>query len=532
MNTVATSHSATNGELPTASTLPLATAKAGNVWPVIFLLALTHYVLTANQGPQWQDSGEQQIRMMEGRIEHMHGIALMHPVHFYFGRLAYLFLPLEAGFAITLVSGIAAAIALANLAVLLSWMGVSRLAMLSAVGGLMLAHTFFEHATHTESYMLVAALLTLEWVLLARYFQTGKGKWLAGIFFVNGMGIANHMLATLATPVYGALLLLHLIGRGLARRNAGQQASWWIWLAPLCWLLGMLPLLQLMYVDYSHGHDLVATLRSTAFGTYAHDVVNTRVSLKGLLLAVGFCGYNFPNLLLPLVLVGLSSIRGHSHGKLLWCLFIQLMVYGAFVVRYSIVDQYSYFFVIYLYFCVFAALGFDRACLWMGAVRARALRWMVPVSVALTPVIYLAVAHTLEARGMVRGMVGNKPYRNGYQAFFMPWGYGEDYAQALNDAVQSLVGDDGIAIFEERMTSFALRYQQIEQRLPADVEIEVIGAGPYEAVLLDRIRIALEDGRSVVLVPRDRDVPPSLPGFSLERIGDIYRVLLLSDNPT
>lgn len=41
------------------------------VWLITFLIAFALYALTANKGPQWQDSGEQQIRMMEGRIEHM-----------------------------------------------------------------------------------------------------------------------------------------------------------------------------------------------------------------------------------------------------------------------------------------------------------------------------------------------------------------------------------------------------------------------------------------------------------------------------
>jgi len=489
------------------------------VWLITFLIAFALYALTANKGPQWQDSGEQQIRMMEGRIEHMHGIALMHPVHFYLGRWAYLLLPIEAGFAITLVSAFAAAIALANLNLLLAWCNVSAVARCCAVGGLMLAHTFFEHATHTESYMLVAALLTTEWLLLAAFLRSQRWPWLVFLFFVNGLGIANHMLATLATPVYAVVFTCFLLRRDKNKVPLGSMAA-----IPLAWLVGLTPLLMVMYDDYQQGHDLIATLKSTAFGTYANDVVNTRVSLKGVGLAMGFCGYNFPNVLLPLVPVGLIAGRRKLPRLLYVSLLTQAAIYGLFVIRYSIVDQYSYFFVVYLFFAVFAAVGFDTVRLRLQPTLARWFGLLAAISVAITPLIYMATAATLEARGMLRGMVGNKPYRNGYQAFFVPWGAGDDHVDQLNNAIMQAVDDDGTVLFVERMTSFALCYQQIEGRLSSDVSIDVIGDGPYASEMLADIKAKLNEGSTVVLVPRDRDHPPALPGFELERTGDIYLV--------
>ncbi len=491
------------------------------VWLITFLIAFALYALTGNKGPQWQDSGEQQIRMMEGRIEHMHGIALMHPVHFYLGRWAYLLLPLEAGFAITLVSALAAAVALANLAVLLAWYNISAVARYCAVGGLMLAHTFFEHATHTESYMLVAATLTCEWLMLAVFLRSRRWHWLILLFFVNGLGIANHMLATLATPVYAVVSAYFLLRRDEYKVPLGS-----IVVIPLAWFVGLAPLLMVMYDDYQQGHDLIATLQSTAFGTYANDVVNTRVSLKGVGLALGFCGYNFPNILLPLVPVGLIAGRRRLTRLLYVCLLTQAAIYGLFVIRYSIVDQYSYFFVVYIFFAVFAALGFDAVRWWLRPKRALWFAWLAAISVALTPLIYMATAATLEARGMLRGMVGNKPYRNGYQAFFVPWGVGDSHVDQLNNAIMHAVDEDGAVLFVERMTSFALHYQQIQGRLSSDVSIDVIGEGPYAIEMLADIKAKLNEGRTVVLVPRDRDHPPALPGFELARTGDIYLVRL------
>jgi len=499
------------------------------IWWLTFLFAFALYTLTANKGPQWQDSGEQQIRMMEGRIDHMHGIALMHPVHYYLGRWSYLLLPLEAGFAITLVSACAAAMALANLAVLLGWCNISLLARCTAVGGLMLAHTFVEHATHTESYMLVAALLTTEWLLLSRYFATRSGWWLVALFFVNGVAIANHMLAALAGPVYAVVLLGYLLGSDAEKRASKRLIT--ALTVSVAWLIGLTPLLLVMYDDYQVGHDLVATLKSTAFGTYANDVANTNLSAKGLALSLGFCAYNFPNLLLPLIPWGLLKGRRVVPRGVWWCLLAQFVIYGLFVIRYSIADQYSYFFIVYVFFAFFAAFGLDHVLKAFKEQRARWVAALVIFSVAVTPAIYARTAHELKKRGILRGMVGNKPYRNGYQAFFVPWGAGDTYAQQLNSVVKEAAGENGIVLFTERMTSFAVRYEQIEGRLPDDVRLRIIGAGPYDDELLDEIRAHLNNDRQVILVPRDRDHPPPLPGFELKRyertfVEDIYWVLL------
>lgn len=71
-------------------------------------------------GRQWQDSGWQRCRIVTGQIDHQRGLALVHPVQYYLGRLAIRRPGIEPALAITWVSSIAGAVAVANVALTLS----------------------------------------------------------------------------------------------------------------------------------------------------------------------------------------------------------------------------------------------------------------------------------------------------------------------------------------------------------------------------------------------------------------------------
>ncbi len=492
-------------------------------WLIAFLVAAVIYTITADKGPQWQDSGWHQTRIMSFDIDHPFGLALTHPVHFYLGRLSLAVLPLEPGFAITMLSVVAAAVAIANLFTLITLLGARRPAAAVASFGLLLAHTFFEHATHTESYALVAAFLTTEWLLLARFQKHRRLSTLAVLFFVNGIAVANHNLAIIAAPTYAVVAAL-AIRHGWTRSQKRSTARFGAYL-PIAWLVGFQPLLFLMLKHWQANGDIVATIRSAAVGDFADAVMNTGLSAKGLAFAAGFCAYNFPNLLLPLLPVGLAAAWRNSNRLVVRVLFIQFALYALFVTRYAIVDQYSYFFVLYLFFALFMGLGLDALLKRLTQSRRRIALALIALSVAATPLTYIATARVLEDRGAFAGMVGNKPYRNGFTAFFLPWGIGKQYAEQLNDAVVAICGPDDLILFEETMSRFGVQYAQLTGRLNPSIEIRVIGTEALDETTRDMIAITLDAGRNVVLIPRDRDKPRELEGYRLERVGDIYRVL-------
>ena len=101
-------------------------------------------------------------------------MALCHPVQYYLGRAAIRLPGLAPVFAITLVSAVAGAVTVANLALAALWLTRRPAAAGIAVAGLALSHTFWMHATHTESYTLTAACLSAEWLFLAAFVTGGR----------------------------------------------------------------------------------------------------------------------------------------------------------------------------------------------------------------------------------------------------------------------------------------------------------------------------------------------------------------------
>ena len=82
-----------------------------------------------------------------------------------------------------------------------------RKAALLAAASLALANTFWQMATLTETYTLTAALLSAEVWCLVAYGQSGRVSALWAMALFNGLGIANHMLAALTTPVVACVVL-------------------------------------------------------------------------------------------------------------------------------------------------------------------------------------------------------------------------------------------------------------------------------------------------------------------------------------
>ncbi|MCA9256975.1 MAG: DUF2723 domain-containing protein, partial [Phycisphaerales bacterium] len=360
------------------------------LWWIAFAAACLLFAARTNRGAQWQDSGLHQVRIITNDITNRYGIATSHPLHFYLGRIFKSLLPIEPGFAISLVSAFAGAIAVANIALLV--MRFTRNAWASAFAAITLAlgHTFWQHATHTETYTIVAALLTAEWLCIERYLATRRGRWLALLFLANGLGVANHMLAALST-----LADVTLLGFAILKRHVNWKL---LFACAATWIVGCTPLLEYMLRDYLFRDDLGKTIHSALFGEYADSVLNTSMSIKSLAMALGFVAYNFPGVALPLAIYGIARGRRQVPDALRRILHVEATIYTLFVLRYSIVDQYSYFFVIYLFVALFAGVGVERLREWMRPGRLRMAYAVAFVTALWTPIVYLAAAHLLEKR--------------------------------------------------------------------------------------------------------------------------------------
>lgn len=494
------------------------------IWCVAFAVALIVYAGTANRGPQSQDSGWQQLRIVTGQLEHPYGFPLYHPLQYYLGRAAISLSRLEPAFAITLVSSTAAAVAVANLAAAMALLTRRRDVALIAACAFMLSHTFWMHATYTESYALVAALLSGEWLCLALYVRSGRGHFLALLLFLNGLGISTHLLAVLATPVDAAVLWQAVRRRRLPRGTLLLGLAFWFVGASLY----VLPVIR----EAVRTGDVLATLHTALFSNYRSEVLNVRLSSGMLLLTAGFFIYNFPGLTLPLAGVGLIG-RKTVPRTVKRVLTVQLILYAGFALRYSVPDQYTFYFPIYMVLTVLSGAGLARLRRGEKRTWRKAILAAAAVTAAWTPLVYVTAAKLVSRSGAFAAMVKNKPYRDGYRTFFIPWGRGANELTRVNETAQALAGADGIIAVRDRMQLFGVRYAQAVGYLPETVTILDIAGKSAEQVSTER-RALLEEclatGRPVVLVPVDRDRPDSgIAGTCWERVGDLYRLSGLVD---
>jgi hypothetical protein len=490
-------------------------------WLAIFGASLLLYVSTADCGPEWQDSGWQQLRILRRQVEHPLGLALIHPLHHYLGRAAVFCLRfLEPAFAITLVSALAGAIAVANVACTVLIVTRRYSAALVACTALAFSHTFWQHSTHTESYALTAALLSGEWLCLALFSMTGRANLLFAVMLLNGLGLSNHLLASIATPID----LLVLVVAWRSRRLGKSQVI----ISLLALLAGAMPYLCLITMEMIHSHSVGGVIHSALFGSFGPAVLNTSISMTMLTNSAGYVLYNFPSLTIPLAALAVMrrrSLQSANHywawpGMIMNILLAELILYALFLARYAITDQYTFFIPLHAIIALLAGLG---AATLTGQHREKWIGLALILNV-ISPLTYMATARELEGRAAFPAIEG-KPYRNGYRSMFVPWGRGDEHAQRLNEAALNLAGQDGIILVVDPMIGFSLDYSQILGRIPLGVSLRSIAtltperAAPIRTAMSD----ALSNHKPVVLVPAQKDRPDTyFEDANWQRRGDLY----------
>lgn len=515
------------------------------IWLGFFVVFLTLYVCTANRQVDWLDSGWQQYRIVGGELNHPRGLALCHPLQYYLCRFALRILNgIEPAWAMTLVSSLFGAVAVANIGVLVYLLcdrttrhsadlfGSPRtspkklrvfIAIISALA-FGLCHTFWQHATHTESYTIVAALLSAEWICLALYSMRPYAWLLVILALLNGLGVANHLLAGFATPVDVVIILWAIVTRRASVRVG--------LLCAMVWLLGSLPYSILVMSEGLHSGDWDATIRSAIFGKYTTNVLNTKMTKTATVLFFAYFIYNFPGLTIPLGMIGVSS-RRFAPSWLWWALTVELGCYLLFVVRYAIVDQYTFYFPVYALLCVFAGVGLAHVVHRVHRFR-RLLISMSFFTAIWQPLVYISVTEVISRTNWLERRVSAKPYRDPFRAFFIPWGIGESYAVELNRAIERLVHDGDLVILADHLSGFGVRYWLALGRLP-EIQLHELTVRPTDEELDDLREILKERyaaGDTVVLVPRNRDRPNLLiDEAEWERVGDIYVLRRFTPQP-
>ncbi len=487
---------------------PSETPSALRVWLVLFAASLALYALTANRGAQWQDSGEHIWRVITGCVLNPRGLALSHPLHYYLARLAIAPGWFEPACAITLVSALFGAVAVANTYGCVLALTRNRTAAAIAAVSLATAHTVWQMATITETYTLVIALLSAELWAMVLFEKTGRPKFALLMALMNGLGIANHMLASLTTP-----LVLFVACHGLYRRR--------LTIIPLLggmglWLLGSFPYSAMCLAEWARSGDFSATLASALFGKdFASAVLNAAPTARNAAVTVGFVALNFPNLLLPLAAWGVQSVwRGGKYRLAYGYLFAALICHAIFAVRYKVVDQHTFFLPTYLLLCIFA--GVRLAALLASSKKSTRRRIIATViaALAITPIVYAVAPAAARSLHVLGGIERHKPYRDDYDYLLTPWSFAETSADRMSRHAVKLADDSAVIIVEDSMAEPAIRYQLRQQSRDNFV---------IPASDLGDIKAWASEHASFVLVPRDRNAPATpTPRGTWHRDGDLY----------
>lgn len=485
-------------------------------WLAVFVVALILYMTTASRGTQWQDSGLHILRIMDGELVHPLGLALSHPVHFRLGRAALSLGMFEPCFAITLVSALAGAIAVANVFGCVITLTQSRWAGGLAAAGLMLANTFWQVATRAEVYTVSAALFSGECWCLALYAVTQRRHYFWGAVFLNGLGVANHLQGALTTPVLAVIAIWEWRKRSLRVLDLPAAAA--------LWLIGSLPYLGLVMLEMTRGGHPSAVIYSALFGrSFADEVLNVDLSARLLLSVSGFLLLGFPNLQWPAFVYGLAARgavwRSTMLRRILW---VELLIHVAFVMRYNVVDQHYFLLPTLVLVSLVAGVGFGE--LWKsgeGAPR-QSIRAAAAALVLLTPLVYAIVPGSARRLEVLKGVERHKPYRDDYAYLFWPWSRFERSAERMSDHAVELARPNGLIIVEDRMGMFAVEYAVRRAGLR---EVKIT-----QDVLPQEIKGCMENGRPVVLVPANVNEPRTAATVGRwERTGDLYRLRGLNE---
>jgi hypothetical protein len=495
------------------------TSRSWPAWLAVFVVSLTLYAATAGRGAQWQDSGEFILRIMTGDLMGRLGLALVHPLHYWLGRAAIATGLLEPALAISLVSGLAAALAVANVFGCVRTLTGSSCAALFAAASLALANTFWHLATVAEVYTIGAALLAGECWCLVRYARGGGRCTLWTLCLLNGLGVANHVQALLTLPIIGAVCL-----HALWHRRAGLTDL--IMCAGL-WLLGSLPYTGLIALEMGRTGDIAGTLRSALFGaSWSQAVLNAGASLRMLMTDVGFPLLNFPNLLIPAAIYGLFC--GQRTGIPVVArraMVAGLIIHAAFALRYNVVDQHTFFLPMYTILAIFGGVGAAAVLQWPPGQTRRCLCIAAVILLVATPLMNVAAVRLARRARALGKFEHHKPYRDDYAYLLIPWCVADQSGERMSAEAMSLAGSDGLIVVEDAMAVDAVHYQKLRAGTQGP-EVSLVSPPQRQdllAILRERVRRTATDGRRVALVPLNRDRPQfAAPVGAWRRVGDLY----------
>jgi len=491
--------------------------KLSRLYIAVLSAAMVLYIVSCAPGALWQDSGLIQYRLWHNDIEGPLGLALSHPLY-YILAIGAKYVPLgEFAHRVNLVSALAAAVAVANMFLLVRlWLGRNLPAVVAAVT-LAVSHTFWFHAGVAETYTLWTALFTGELIMLLQYTRTGRADDLYWLGLLNGLSIAVHILALIPLLCYIVFILYLLAGK---RLRIGDLA-----VVILLWIIGALPYEYLIVEAIAQTGDIVGTLASAAFGKrWQGAVLNTSLSMQIAGENFLYILFNFPTFNILLFLVGCFGLfRMSSRRAFRNVLLGSIVLFFIFAFRYTVPDRYAFFIPFYCGVSILTGLG---TYLLQDQMNRKAFAFLV-IFFGLLPIGVYAAAPTLARRiHLTIGTRGNIPYRSDYEYFLRPWKTGYTGAERFAREALDLAAENALIYADATTAAPLLLAQEVEGKRP-DVKIISGAVNSKDAPRLDAQTIGqlLEERAIYVVCPRPQYCPKFvLENYDLVQTGILWRV--------
>lgn len=427
----------------------------------VLVAAAALYIATCAPGLLWQDSGMIQYRVWHNDIEGGLGLALSHPL-FYILAIGAKYVPCGAfAHRVNLVSAIAAAVAVANVFLLLRlWLGRNIPAVIAAVS-LAVSHTFWRHACIAETYTLYTALFVAELIMLLQYVQTRRAGYLYWLGLFNGLAIADHMFASIPFICYLVFLAVLLVKKQINLKH--------ISLIVVLWVVGALPYEYLIVKNIIQSGNFAGTLASAAFGSnWQGAVLNASLSLRIVKENFLFLLLNFPTPNVLLFFAGCFALFKFSPTRAFTNILSALLIlFFIFAFRYTVVDRYTFFIPFYCVVSIFTGVGMHFL---QGRIRGKVFVYVVLIFSMLPVAAYAVAPRLAENVGLGLGTKRKIAYRNNYTYFLQPWKTG--YSGAHHFALQALDSvEEGAVIYADGTVVYPLILAQQVEGKRRDVTI-------------------------------------------------------------
>jgi len=485
---------------------------------VILFVAVVLYAISCAPGPLWQDSGMYQYRIWQNDIEGRLGLALSHPLYHLIG-VAVKYIPIgEFAYRVNLISAIAAAVAVANLFLLLRlWLGKNLPAIIAAIT-LALSWTTWQFASIAEVYTLHSALFLAELIMLFQYIKTRRIGFLYLLALFNGLAIANHMWASIAFICYTVFLVFLLIKKQISTKS--------LVVIVLLWVVGAGPYEYLIIQNAIRTGDLLSTFASAAFGNnWQGAVLNTSFSATVIKENLIFLGYNYPTPNILFFFVGLWGLYKFAPARSFANILLALLIlFFAFAFRYDVPDRYAFFMPFYCLVPILLGLGFDI----LVKHKNRRLICCLALIFTLLPIpVYTLAPILMERMEFKLPTKRTIPYRNDYIWFLRPWQTGYHGPEQFADEVFNTVEDNAV-IYADGTTVYVLLYVQQAKGKRSDVKIvsKYYTSKNAPAFTENTIEQLMESSSVYVVSPEPGYCPQFLlERYKFEQVGIIWKVV-------